>query len=143
MRIREIKIKTLYAYKDVRFAQLNNKKDKFIDGLEVAYREVLENLGYKEIDLSSQEFIYNEIKKLRLTAEEVEAKLAKTIFGNKQGEGRDCRCERWAIIDKANGNQIGDLGWYTNSSKEEVIKHANNNGIKFEEWEDVRVVEEY
>lgn len=84
MRIREIKIKTLDAYKDVRFAQLNNKKDKFIDGLEVAYREVLENLGYKEIDLSSQEFIYNEIEKLRLTGKEVEAKLVKTIFGNKQ-----------------------------------------------------------
>jgi len=84
MKIREIKIKTLDAYRDVRRAQLNNKKDKFIDGLEVAYREVLENLGYKEIDLLSQEFIYNEIEKLRLTREELEVKLAKTIFGNRQ-----------------------------------------------------------
>ena len=59
------------------------------------------------------------------------------------GMAGKCICQRWGIIDKATGNEIGTLGWYTNSSKEEVIKHANNNGIIFEEWEEVQVVEEH
>jgi len=85
MRIRDIKIKTLEAYQDVRRAQLNNKKDKFIDGLEVAYRLTLEDLGYKKLDdLLSSEFIHNEIEKLKLTKQEAEVKLAKLIFGKRQ-----------------------------------------------------------
>lgn len=51
-------------------------------------------------------------------------------------------CQRWGIIDKATGKEIGTLGWYSNSSKAEVKKHAENNGIKFEENEEIQVVEE-
>lgn len=52
------------------------------------------------------------------------------------------KCERWAVIDKGTGKEIGTLGWYTNSSKEEVLQHAKNNGIKIEEGEDIKVMEE-
>lgn len=64
-----IKLKVLEAYRDVRIAQLNNKKDKFIDGLEVAYRLTLEDLGYTKLDdLLSQEFIHTEIERLKKQA---------------------------------------------------------------------------
>lgn len=50
-------------------------------------------------------------------------------------------CQRWAITK--DGLELGTLGWYTNSSKEEVLQHAKNNGIKIEEGEDIKVMEEY
>ena len=53
-----------------------------------------------------------------------------------------CICQRWAVIDKESGKELGTLGWYTNSSKEEVLQHAKNNGIKIEEGEDIRVMEQ-
>jgi len=52
------------------------------------------------------------------------------------------KCERWAIIDKESGKELGTLGWYTNSSKEEVLKHAKDNGIEIGEGEDIKVREE-
>lgn len=52
------------------------------------------------------------------------------------------KCERWAIVDKGSDKELGTLGWYTNSSKEEVLQHAKNNGIKIEKGEDIKVIEE-
>lgn len=55
----------------------------------------------------------------------------------------DWKCQRWAIIDKKTGKEIGTLGWYSNSTKEEVKRHAEKGGIVFEKDEEIKIVEEY
>lgn len=65
MKILNVKIKTLEAYWKATDAQLNGKVDKFIDGLVVAYRLVLEDLGYKKEELSDSYFLYTEIERLK------------------------------------------------------------------------------
>jgi len=65
MRLLDIKIKTLEAYWKARDTQLNGKVDKFIDGLVVAYRLVLEDFGYKQKELSDSYFLYTEIERLK------------------------------------------------------------------------------
>lgn len=65
MRIKKIKLETLRAYRDAYRCQTVDPGDKFMDGVVVAYRLTLENLGYKESNLMSQEFLHNEIEKLK------------------------------------------------------------------------------
>ena len=48
---------------------------------------------------------------------------------NKEDFKMKFKCERWAVIDKKSGKELGTLGWYTDSSKEEVLQHAKNNGM--------------
>lgn len=72
--------------------------------------------------------------KWQITGDEIKAWLPKIP--------QRCIYQRWAIVNKA-GKELGTLGWYTNSSKKEVLEHAEKNGIIIEEWEDIKVVEEY
>lgn len=51
-------------------------------------------------------------------------------------------CQRWVIVDKETNKEVGNLGWFTNSSKDDVLQYAKNNGIKIEEGEDIKVIEE-
>jgi len=68
MRIKEIKLNTLKAYRDVLRAQSCGKKDRFVDGLAVAYSLTLNDLGYERNKALNLEFICNEIKKLEKQA---------------------------------------------------------------------------
>jgi len=52
--------------------------------------------------------------------------------------------QRWIIVTKGYEREmIANLGWYTNSSKEEVLAHAKCNGTEIGEDEDIIVIEEY
>jgi len=63
---------------------------------------------------------------------------------NKEDFKMKFKCERWAVIDKKSGKELGTLGWYSpNTTKKEVIAHVRKDGIKIEEGEDIKVVEEY
>lgn len=39
---------------------------------------------------------------------------------------------RWAIVNIKTGEEKRTLGWYSNASREEVIRHAENNGIEID-----------
>jgi len=52
-------------------------------------------------------------------------------------------CQRWAIVDTETNKEVGNLGWFTNSSKDDVLQFVNRNKIQIEEGEDIKVVEEY
>ena len=52
-------------------------------------------------------------------------------------------CQRWAIVDRETNSEIGNLGWFTNSSRDDVLEFCNKRRIQIDENEDVKVVEEY
>jgi len=52
-------------------------------------------------------------------------------------------CQRWAIVDTETNKEVGNLGWFTNSSKDDVLQFVNRNKIQIEEGEDIKVVEEH
>jgi len=52
-----------------------------------------------------------------------------------------CTYGRWAIINKE-GHEFGNLGWFTNSDKADVLAYCKEHDIKIQEGEDVKVVEE-
>ncbi len=54
--------------------------------------------------------------------------------------------ERWTVCDKETGfiYEAETLGWYKKgTSKEEVLQHLKNNGIKLKKGEDICIVETY
>jgi len=52
-------------------------------------------------------------------------------------------CQRWAIVDLRTKKEIGNLGWFTNSSKDDVLRYCSEKHIQINKGEDVKVVEEY
>jgi len=52
-------------------------------------------------------------------------------------------CQRWAIVNFRTKREVGNLGWFTNSSRDDVLKFCSEKRIQIDEDEDVKVVEEY
>ena len=52
-------------------------------------------------------------------------------------------CQRWAIVNFRTNKEVGNLGWFTNSSRDDVLKFCSKKRIQIDEDEDVKVVEEY
>lgn len=53
-------------------------------------------------------------------------------------------CQRWAIVNfRKNNIEIGNLGWFTNYSRDDVLEFCKVKRIMIDEDEDVKVVEEY
>jgi len=52
-----------------------------------------------------------------------------------------CECGRWAIINKE-GHEFGNLGWFANCDKVDVLAYCKEHDIKIQEGEHIKVVEE-
>lgn len=52
-------------------------------------------------------------------------------------------CQRWAIVNFRTNKEVGNLGWFTNSSRDDVLEFCSKRRIQIDEDEDVKVVEEY
>jgi len=52
-----------------------------------------------------------------------------------------CTYGRWAIINKE-GHEFGNLGWFTNCDKADVLAYCKEQDIKIQEGEHIKVVEE-
>jgi len=110
--------------------------EKIIKKNRLRYKKWSNNNLARGLDNGSPETAIKALDAITFKIESYKEKYLKEILIMK------FRCERWAVIDKKSGKELGTLGWYTNSSKKEVLQHAKNNGIKIEEGEDIKVVEE-
>lgn len=52
-----------------------------------------------------------------------------------------CTYGRWAIINKE-GHEFGNLGWFANCDKVDVLAYCKEQDIKIQEGEHIKVVEE-
>lgn len=51
-----------------------------------------------------------------------------------------CTYGRWAIINKE-GHEFGNLGWFSNCDKADVLSYCKEHDIKIQEGEHIKVVE--
>lgn len=52
-----------------------------------------------------------------------------------------CTYGRWAIINKE-GHEFGNLGWFSNCDKADVLSYCKEHDIKIQKGEHIKVVEE-
>ncbi len=52
-----------------------------------------------------------------------------------------CEYGRWAIINKE-GHEFGNLGWFSNCDKVDVLAYCKEHDIKIQKGEHIKVVEE-
>ena len=65
MRKRDIKLITLEWYRDIFKAFRGDITHQYNRGMLIAYRNVLQTMGYSYKDLTNKEFVDNKIKELR------------------------------------------------------------------------------
>lgn len=82
LKIEELELDTLQRYRDV----YRSPEIEFTRGQSIAYRTVLQNLGWTWKSLMSLETVNSEIKKLREKHPPYEERAKKKQISNKKGE---------------------------------------------------------
>lgn len=82
LKIEELELNTLQHYRDV----YRSPETEFVKGQSIAYRTVLQNLGWTWQSLNSLENVNNEIKKLREKHPPYEERVKQEQISNKKGE---------------------------------------------------------